>query len=96
MSPMIFEKSLSMSRNVALQNGKNITDFSIVVNDIIDSGNWNFGSGDEPSQDDPAYYNRLCKSFDRMGADRMSYIQMDNRDFLVGLYYELERVMLKK
>ena len=88
MSPMVFEKSLSMERNVSLQGGRDIKDFSIVINDIIDGG-WDFGSGKEPDENDPAYYNRLCKSFDRMGAREMSYIKMDNRDFVVGLRNEL-------
>ncbi|VVB78831.1 Uncharacterised protein [uncultured archaeon] len=85
MSPMIFEKSLSMSRNVSHQEGKKIDDFMIVVNDIKEN-EWEFGSGKEPLKNHPSYYDRLCKSFKRMGARELHYIKADNRDFLVNLY----------
>lgn len=45
MSPMIFEKALSMARNVAHQNHKTINDFMIVVNDIQPAGGWRWGRG---------------------------------------------------
>jgi hypothetical protein len=89
MSPMIFEKALSMSRNVARQEGKEIKNFMIVVNDI-QKGNWEWGTGIEPPKDDPAYYLRFCKTFSRAGAREMHYIQADNRSFLSQLYYFLE------
>ena len=73
MSPMIFEKALSMSRNIAKQEGKGVKDFMIVVNDI-QKGEWNWGTGIEPTKDNPAYYLRFCKSFDRIGARKMHYI----------------------
>lgn len=85
MSPMIFEKSLSMARNVAHQEGKKIKDFMIVVNDIKGS-DWDFSSGEEPPKDNPAYYERFCKSFKRMGARELQYVRADNRDFLLNLY----------
>jgi hypothetical protein len=89
MSPMIFEKSLSMARNVARQEGKKIDDFMIVVNDIQE-GNWNWGSGKEPEKTDPAYYLRFCKTFDRMGSREMHYIEAHNKDFLLSLYQKMK------
>ena len=85
MSPMIFEKALSMARNVAFQNNQEIKDFMIVVNDIQD-GDWDWNSNKEPSKEDPAYYLRFCKTFHRAGARELHYIQADNRDFLLNLY----------
>lgn len=89
MAPMVFEKALSIARNVSLQEKKHIRDFMIVVNDIQE-GSWNWGSGKEPSKSDPAYYLRFCKSFDRMGAREMHYIEADNRNFLCSLHKALE------
>lgn len=88
MSPMIFEKSLSMARNVRKQEGKNINDFVLVINDIQE-GCWEWGKNIEPPKSDPSYYLRFCKSFDRMGAKEMHYVQEDNRNFLVTLYQYL-------
>ena len=83
-SPMVFEKSLSMSRNIALRQGRNIKDFMIVVNDI--QSGWDPDCKKEPSKDDPTYYARMCKSFNRMDARDLYYIEADNRDFLIGLH----------
>ncbi len=88
MSPMIFEKALSMARNVARQRGKAINDFSIYVVDLADS-TWDWARDGEPPQDTPAYYLRFCKTFSRMGG-RMTYTSADNRSFLVALLRELE------
>lgn len=92
MSPMIFEKALSVARNVARQEGKQITDFMLVVNDIQPGGDWNWGSGAEPPKDNPAYYLRFCKTFDRMGAGEMHYVCADNRNFLSNLYARLKKL----
>ena len=89
MSPMIFEKALSMSRNVALAHGGAIEDFSIYVVDLAKSA-WDWTRDGEPPQDDPAYYLRFCKTFSRMGG-RMTYTSADNRSFLVALLRDLER-----
>lgn len=86
MSPMIFEKSISMAQNIARQAGNQITDFSLYVVDLAES-DWDWRNG-EPPENDPAYYVRYLKSFSRVGG-RMSYIQADNRDFLLSLYEEL-------
>lgn len=88
MSPMIFEKALSMSRNVALRRGESIENFSIYVVDLAKSA-WNWVHDGEPPQDNPAYYLRFCKTFSRMGG-RMSYTSADNRSFLVALLRTLQ------
>lgn len=85
MSPMIFEKAISISRNVSLQENKEIKDFMIVINDITNN-NWDFSIKKEPNKDSPEYYHRLSKSFKRMGSREMCYIQNDNREFLLNLY----------
>ena len=90
-SPMVFEKALSMARNVAHQEDKKIEDFLIVVNDIQE-GKWNWNSEKEPSKNDPAYYLRFCKTFSRMGAKELHYVQEDNRIFLTNLYHELKKL----
>ena len=87
MSPMIFEKALSMSRNVARQRGQAIENFTIHVVDLAPA-TWDWAHDGEPPQDNPAYYLRFCKTFSRMGG-RMTYTSADNRAFLVALYREL-------
>ncbi len=82
MSPMIFEKSFSMSQNLALQAGTPITGHFISVVDLAES-TWDWSRG-EPPKDNPAYYLRYCKTFSRMGGE-MRYAQADNRDFLLAL-----------
>jgi hypothetical protein len=86
MSPMIFEKALSMARNVLLQRGETISDFSIAVNDLAPV-DWDWSRG-EPPVDNPAYYVRFMKTFSRMGG-RLRYIGLDNRAFLHNLYRRL-------
>lgn len=89
LSPMIFEKSLSMSRNLLRQNGKTISDFSIHVVDLAQS-TWDWTQNGEPPMTDPAYYLRYCKTFSRMGG-RMTYCTADNRAWLVALLNTLEK-----
>lgn len=88
MSPMIFEKSLSMAQNLALQQGRRVENFSIYVVDLVEC-DWDWSRG-EPPAEDPAYYMRFLKTFSRMGG-RMHYIRADNRDFLLGLCRMLTR-----
>ena len=88
MSPMIFEKSLSMAQNLALQRGAPILDHYILVSDLA-SSSWDWQRGGEPPADDPAYYLRYCKTFARMGGT-MRYLQADNRDFFLSLLRMLE------
>lgn len=86
MSPMIFEKSLSMSQNLAIQRGEHIDNHYLVVSDLAAS-NWDWSQG-EPPEDNPSYYLRYNKSFSRMGGT-MRYLQADNRDFLLALLHAL-------
>jgi len=83
MSPMIFEKALSMSQNLALQSGQPINQHFIVVVDLAES-TWDWQKNGEPPKDNPAYYLRYCKTFNRMGG-QMRYLSADNRDFLLTL-----------
>jgi len=88
MSPMVFEKSLSMSQNLELQEGRKITNHYIVVVDLAES-RWDWTSQGEPPADNPAYYLRYCKTFSRMGGT-MRYVSADNRDFLLALLQTLQ------
>ncbi|MBI2105468.1 hypothetical protein HYT56_01365 [Candidatus Woesearchaeota archaeon] len=83
LSPQIFEKALSMAKNV---NPK-LKEYSIYVNDI-QPGTWNWSEG-EPPKDNPAYYLRFMKTFARMGGSS-EYIKMDNIKFLHNLYHLLK------
>ncbi len=90
MAPMIFEKSLSMANNVALQEeGAPLTDYSLAVVDIQEGGGWDWAAG-EPPAEHPAYYLRFCKTFHRMGGE-LTYLSLDNRAFLLALYHALEK-----
>jgi hypothetical protein len=87
MSPMIFEKSLSMAQNLAAQKGAPIANHFILVVDIAQSA-WDWQKDGEPPADDPAYYLRYLKTFSRMGGT-MRYLCADNRDFFLSLLSEL-------
>ncbi|MBO4547902.1 MAG: hypothetical protein J5758_01675 [Abditibacteriota bacterium] len=88
MSPMVFEKSMSIANNRAILEGRGpARDFSVAIVDIQNGGGWDWSAG-EPPKDNPAYYLRFCKSFYRMGG-RLDYICLDNRLFLASLYKEL-------
>jgi len=89
MSPMIFEKSLSMAQNCEIQQNRHIDNHFILVVDLADS-EWDWQKDGEPPSDNPAYYLRYCKTFNRMGGE-MRYMTADNRDFLLALYRELNR-----
>lgn len=86
MSPMIFEKSLSMSQNLHIQKGRHINNHYMLIVDLAKS-TWDWADG-EPPQTDPAYYLRYLKTFSRMGGT-MKYLSADNRDFLLALYQNL-------
>jgi len=86
-SPMVFEKALSMARNIAVQGNKSLKNFNIIVNDIQE-GEWDWSKG-EPSKDNPAYYLRFMKTFARTGGNSQ-YLCMDNREFLHNLYHLLK------
>jgi len=89
MSPMIFEKSLSMSQNLELQEGRKITNHHMVIVDLAQS-TWDWSSDGEPPMDNPAYYLRYCKTFSRMGGT-MRYASAQNRDFFLALEQALDR-----
>jgi hypothetical protein len=86
MSPMIFEKSLSMAQNIMIQEGRHIDNHYMLVADLAQA-DWDWSKG-EPPADNPAYYLRYCKTFSRMGGE-MDYLSIDNRDFLPALYQKL-------
>ena len=87
MSPMIFEKALSMSQNLKIQDNSHIDHHYMLIVDITKS-DWDWQKNGEPPMDNPAYYLRYCKTFQRMGGE-MDYLTADNRDFLLGIYQEL-------
>jgi hypothetical protein len=86
MSPMIFEKSMSMAQNIALQQGRSIRNHYLLISDLAES-HWDWSRG-EPPDSSPDYYLRYNKSFSRMGGV-MRYLSADNRDFLLALRREL-------
>ncbi len=92
MSPMIFEKSLSMAQNIEIQHNRHIDNHFMLIVDIAQS-DWDWQNG-EPPADNPAYYLRYCKTFNRMGGE-MHYLTADNRDFLSGLYNALQLKSLR-
>lgn len=90
MAPMVFEKSLSMANNLAIQErGAPITGHYVAVVDIQSGGDWDWSRG-EPPKDNPAYYLRFCKTFYRMGGT-LDYICLDNRTFVQHLHRCLEK-----
>jgi hypothetical protein len=89
MSPMIFEKSLSMSQNLEIQRGSHIDRHFMLIVDLAES-DWDWAKDGEPPMDNPAYYLRYCKTFNRMGGE-MHYLTADNRDFLLELYQQLQK-----
>jgi hypothetical protein len=86
MSPMIFEKSLSIAQNLAVQRNQHIDNHFLFISDLA-SSMWDWSNG-EPPEDDPAYYLRYNKTFSRMGGT-MRYLQADNRDLLLSLLRRL-------
>ena len=87
MSPMIFEKSLSMAQNLHIQQGKHIDNHYLIIVDLAKS-EWDWQKNGEPPETDPAYYLRYLKTFNRMGGE-MHYLSADNRDFFLALYRAL-------
>jgi hypothetical protein len=87
MSPMIFEKSLSMAQNLEIQRNNHIDNHFMLIVDLARS-DWDWLKDGEPPVDNPAYYLRYCKTFHRMGGE-MHYLTADNRDFLLELYNNL-------
>ena len=88
MSPMIFEKSLSMAQNLWIQKNRHIDNHYMLIVDLAES-DWDWQKKGEPPQTDPGYYLRYLKTFSRMGGT-MKYLTADNRDFLLALYQSLQ------
>jgi len=89
MSPMVFEKSLSMAQNIEIRQNRHIDNHFMLVVDLAGS-DWDWVKNGEPPSDNPAYYLRYCKTFSRMGGE-FHYLPADNRDFLLELYHTLSR-----
>ena len=92
MGPMVFEKALSIARNIQHQKGEKITDFTLAVNDIAKS-EWDWSRG-EPGVSHPDYYLRWLKTFHRMGSRDLEYYRLDNRLFLHHLQDCLELLQI--
>ena len=87
-SPMCFEKSVSMTNNMRIQEGKGpLQDHMMVIVDL-DVSHWDWTQG-EPPEDNPDYYLRYNKSFSRMGG-KMVYAQANNVPFLLALAQALQ------
>lgn len=87
MSPMIFEKALSMSQNLRIQENSHIDNHYMLIVDLAKS-DWDWHKDGEPALDNPSYYLRYCKTFQRMGGE-MHFLTADNRDFLLAIYQKL-------
>ena len=89
MSPMIFEKSMSMAQNLAVQRDEHIDNHYLAAVDLAES-QWDWQQG-EPPPESPDYYLRYMKTFSRMGGTAR-YVAADNRDFLLALLHGLDGV----
>ncbi len=86
MAPQVFEKSVSIANNLRRQEGIGPLRPFIAVNDLAQE-DWDWHAG-EPPKDNPAYYNRMGKSFSRMGGE-LIYTAADNRLFIPHLCRQL-------
>ncbi|MFO0929407.1 MAG: hypothetical protein U0736_20660 [Gemmataceae bacterium] len=88
--PEVFLKALSMARNVAHQQGKQIRRFTTAVFDLVPlPANWRDGT---PGKDDPLYYHRAFKTvLVRAVADggQSFSVQGDFRDTLPAFWHLL-------
>ena len=86
MGPEVFQKALSMARNVAHQAGQRIECFTTAVFDLLDLGpDWH----SEPPKTDPRYYFRPYKTIlvrTVQGGGESYYIRGDHRVTLPNLY----------
>jgi hypothetical protein len=88
LGPQATEKAISIVNNLRIQEGKQaITNFKIFIVDI-QPNKWDWSQG-EPPKDHPDYYNRICKSYSRLGGE-VIYIEEDNVKFLHNLLYLLK------
>lgn len=89
MGPEVYLKALSMARNVARQEGKQIAHFTTAVFDLPELGD-DFGA--EPPKTDPRYYYRPWKTIlVRTVADggESFYVQGDHRQTFPNLWKNL-------
>ena len=82
--PMVTEKAFAMAKNVSRITGNNCSCY--VVDLFDDTGSWN---GNEPVKDDPTYFIRPLKTFNRMFPNRCKYIKLDNRQLMNHLTEKL-------
>ena len=78
--PMVTEKAFAMAKNVSRITGNNCSCY--VVDLFDDTGSWN---GNEPVKDDPTYFVRPLKTFNRMFPNNCKYIKLDNRQLMYYL-----------
>ena len=100
--PEVYLKALSMARNVAAQEGKEIRKFTTAVFDVVDLGDWKNEDCDWRKQEnysDQGYYFRPKKTIlirtIKDGGESF-YIQGDFRITIPNLYRHLARIGEKK
>lgn len=90
MGPEVYLKALSMSRNVARREGRDICHFATALFDLVDlPANWREGT---PSKDHPQYYYRPWKTIlERTVADggESFYFRGDHRQTIPTLWQRL-------
>ncbi len=92
MGPEVFLKALSMARNVARQEGRQIRHFTTAVFDLVELGN---DLDSEPPRGDPRYYFRPFKTLlvrtVRDGGESY-YVRGEHRETFPGLYRWVNRL----
>ena len=78
--PMVMEKAFAMAKNVEPTTGANCSCYIVDLLDV--SSKW---EEREPDKNDPTYYIRPMKTFNRMFPDKCMYKQMDNRKLMQWL-----------
>jgi len=91
--PEVFLKALSMARNLARQQGREIRDFTTAVFDLVELGaDWRSGP---PDKEHPLYYYRPWKTLlDRTVADGGAsfYFRGDHRQTIPTLWQRLSSI----
>jgi hypothetical protein len=88
MSPQVFEKAFSAANNLRESEGLPFIRGHYIAVVDIQPGNWDWRQG-EPPKNNPAFYQRFCKTFARM-AGEMEYFECDNLVFVGGLAARLK------
>ncbi len=93
MGPEVYLKALSMGRNVARQEGREIRHFTTAVFDLVDlPANWRDGT---PPKEHPQYYYRPWKTIlERTVADGGTsfYFRGDHRQTIPSLWQALKEM----